>query len=169
MYLNQRINNPERRSKYLSVQGVVTDISNFDNGGCTKLFSIESRNGDITNFVVFPETYFINNIRVRTGMFITIFYDSNIPAVLIFPPRYNAAVVALTDNSRFIKVDRFNRELVSQDGELKLNISPSTEIIIQNNQTFEGNIGGRDLVVIYRNSTRSIPAQTNPEKIIVLC
>jgi len=42
-------------------------------------------------------------------------------------------------------------------------------VVTTNNQTFMGNPGNHTLVVLYSQTTRSIPAQTTPEKIIVLC
>ena len=47
--------------------------------------------------------------------------------------------------------------------------TPSTTVVTQNNQTYLGNPGGHTLVVLYSQTTRSIPPQTTPDKIIVLC
>ena len=69
----------------------------------------------------------------------------------------------------FVKVDYFNKDLVSGNGQLKLNIGPRTHVLLPNNQIFLGNLGNQDLVVIYGPSTKSIPAQTTPIEVIVLC
>ncbi|MEW9184550.1 hypothetical protein AB2553_30585, partial [Bacillus mycoides] len=68
-----------------------------------------------------------------------------------------------------VKVDYFNEQLESSDGKLKLNISPSTQILLTNGQFFTGNLVNRNLIAIYSFTTMSIPAQTTPYKIIVLC
>lgn len=68
-----------------------------------------------------------------------------------------------------VKVDYFNGQLVSSDGQLKLNISPYTQILLTNGQPFSGNPVNRDLIAIYGPITKSIPAQTTPYRIVVLC
>lgn len=156
-------------SRYLGFQGTVTNISNLNDDGCTKLFEVRDQNGRITNFVITPSTYFINQANITKGMSITVFYDADAPAVLIYPPRLQATVVASNNLNKNVKVDYFDSNLLSQDKALQLNISENTEILLENGQTFTGNVGNHYLVVIYTNSTRSIPAQTTPEKIIVLC
>ena len=58
--------------------------------------------------------------------------------------------------------------MLSQDKALQLNIDENTEVILENGQTFTGNLGNHYLIVIYTNSTRSIPAQTNPVFVMIL-
>lgn len=156
-------------SRYLGLQGTVTNISNLNDDGCTKLFEVRDQNGRITNFVITPCTYFINQANIAKGMSITVFYDADAPAVLIYPPRLQATVVASNNLNKNVKVDYFDANLLSQDKAMQLNISENTEIIMENGQSFTGNLGNHYLVVIYTTSTRSIPAQTTPEKVIVLC
>ncbi|MEY8320934.1 hypothetical protein AAK894_07605 [Lachnospiraceae bacterium 46-61] len=156
-------------SRYLGLQGIVTNISNLNDDGCTKLFEVRDQNGRITNFVITPSTYFINQANIARGMSITVFYDADAPAVLIYPPRLQAVVVASNNLNKNVKVDYFDSNLLSQDKALQLNIDENTEVILENGQTFTGNLGNHYLIVIYTNSTRSIPAQTTPEKVIVLC
>lgn len=104
------------------------------------------------------------------------FYDADAPVPLIYPPQYRAIVMAKAHTDRFVSVrDRFvsvsffNSQLLSSDGNLKLNLSRQTEIVLENGQDFNGNPANRDLIVIYGATTRSIPAQTTPYKVIVLC
>lgn len=97
------------------------------------------------------------------------FYDEDAPVPLIYPPQYKAIVVAINVQGCSVKVDYFNSQLVSSDGTLKINISPYTQIILENGQAFSGNPANRNLIVIYSPSTKSIPAQTTPYKIIVMC
>lgn len=97
------------------------------------------------------------------------YYDTNAPIPLIYPPQYRALVMAKVTPNRNIKVDFFNRQLVSSDGTLKLNISPFTQILLENGQAFTGNPANRDLIVVYGPTTMSIPAQTIPYRIIVMC
>ena len=70
---------------------------------------------------------------------------------------------------RNVKVDYFHNQLVSSDGQLQLNLSPYTPILLTNGQPFSSIPANRDLIVIYGPSTMSIPAQTTPYRVIVLC
>jgi hypothetical protein len=88
---------------------------------------------------------------------------------MIYPPQYQAVVMAKASPLRSVAVDRFDAQLVSSDGMLKLNVSPSTQIVLENDQPFTARLENRDLIVIYGVTTRSIPAQTTPYKIIVIC
>ena len=160
---------------FQSFRGRITSIENFlvdineDNPGCYKLFSVEDGKGAIVNFVVMPRTYFVDHIMLHTGDMVTGFYDANAAAPLIYPPRFRAIVMAKDSRNYSVKVSYFNEELISSDGALKLNITPSTQLMLENGQRFTGSPANRNLIVIYGSSTRSIPAQTTPYRIIVMC
>ena len=88
---------------------------------------------------------------------------------LIYPPQYNAVAAAVQKNGRMVNVGYYDTSLVNEDQTLQLNLDGSVEVRTTNNQYFQGSPTGRNLVVTYDNSTRSIPAQTTPLKIVVLC
>ena len=100
---------------------------------------------------------------------VTVFYSGSQAAPLIYPPQFVAAVVAPQVEGQMVTVAYFNNMLTASDQSLKLNLSPATEVVTRNNQTFYGNPGGNTLVVLYSSTTRSIPPQTSPDKIIVMC
>ena len=157
-----------------SFSGIVTVINNLanqnnENAGCNKLISVSDRSGNIVNFMVSPDTYFTDQQIVRVGDFITGYYDENAPAILIYPPQYPALIVVKYNQNQHVKVDYFNNQLLSSDGQLKLNIAPYSQTLLKNGQPFTGNPANRNLIVFYGPSTRSIPAQTTPTKIIVWC
>lgn len=165
----------KRMINFQSFNGIVTMINDFSIGqnaesaGCYKLISVDNGYGNEVNFVVSPTTYFVDHVMVVVGDRITGFYDANAPVPLIFPPQYRALVMAKDNPYQNVKVDHFNSQFVSSDGSLKLNISPNTLIILENGQAFTGNLANRNLIVIFGATTRSIPAQTTPYKIIVMC
>lgn len=68
-----------------------------------------------------------------------------------------------------VKVAYFDNQLVSSDGTLKLNLAPFTQIILENDQLFTNNPANHNLIIVYGPTTRSIPAQTAPYQIIVIC
>jgi hypothetical protein len=158
---------------YGHFSGTVTGISDFwaysGQEGCTKLMSLTDGRGSIVNFVIDPDTYFIDREALNIGDAAAGFYDATLPVIMIYPPQYRAAVMAKASPDRSVAVDRFDSRLVSSDGTLKLNVSPFTQIVLENDQPFTGSLEDRDLIVIYGAATRSIPAQTTPDKIIVMC
>lgn len=161
--------------QFLSFTGVVKHIQPMETGrhgggsGCTQLFMVESDGGEVVNFHVSRDTYFVRHETVRIGDRVTGFYDANAPTPLIYPPQYQAIVMSKVSPNYFVKVSFFDRHLVSEDGQLRLNVSADTRILLENDQLFQGSLHNRNLIVLYGPTTRSIPAQTTPYEIIVLC
>ena len=161
--------------KFAAFSGTVTMIQDFYTSqndpsiGCYKLMSLENVDMGPVNFIISPETYFVNHVMIEVGDQVTGFYDANAPTPLIYPPQFRAIVMAKNTGPENVTVDYFNRDLISSDGNLKLNIGPSTEVILTNDQIFNRYPGNRNLIVVYGPTTFSIPAQTTPYKIIVLC
>jgi hypothetical protein len=161
-------------TNFYSFHGTITMISDLvgQNGvgdGCNKLISVENELGALINFVVSPSTYFVDHLMVAIGDQVTGYYDGNAPTLLIYPPQYQALVMVKKSPYQNVKIDYFNSQLESSDGRLRLNLSPYTQIVLTNGQPFTRNPANRDLIVIYGPSTKSIPAQTTPYRIIVLC
>ncbi|QNU65847.1 copper amine oxidase N-terminal domain-containing protein [Ruminiclostridium herbifermentans] len=154
--------------RFGSVNGKVTEISEKRSGSDFYYITIEGDDGNIANLVISKSTYIVDNVEITKGTVITGYYNLNAPMIMIYPPQYTTEVVVVENTEQITKVDIFNKELVSSDGFLKLNISEDTEIISQKGKKYNGTIFDKKLVVTYKNSTRSIPAQTTPTKIVVL-
>ena len=160
---------------FQAFQGTVTIISDFMIGangegeGCYTLMSVDNGMGGSVNFVISPSTYFVDQEMVAIGDQVSGYYDGNAPVPLIYPPQYRALVMVKNSPYQNVKVDYFDSQLVSSDGQLKLNLSPYTLIVSRNGQVFTHTPANRNLIVIYGPSTRSIPAQTTPYRIIVWC
>jgi hypothetical protein len=60
---------------------------------------------------------------------------------------------------------------VNTDATLKLNLMEKggTEVVMANGQIYYGTPANHYLLVLYSTTTRSIPAMTTPEKIVVFC
>jgi hypothetical protein len=161
--------------KFSSFYGTVTMIQDYSVGsdeelnGCFKLMSLLIGDGSIVNFVISPTTYFLDHVTVSIGDRVTGFYDINVPVILIYPPQYQALIIVKESPYQNVKVDYFNSQLVSSDNQLQLNISNFTPIFLPNDQPFNLNPANRNLLVVYGPATMSIPAQTTPYKIIVMC
>ena len=161
-------------SYYHSFEGRLAMITESHGGhsalpGCYLIMTVEDESKSIVNFIVSPSTYFVDNETLEVGDYIQGFYNINTPVPLIYPPQFQAVVMTEVSKDEFVVVDHFNRQLINSSNTLRLNIGPDTDILLVNNQNFTGDISNRDLVVVYKNSTRSIPATTTPEEVIVLC
>jgi len=106
---------------------------------------------------------------LSVGMRCTFWYRADAPVPLIYPPQYNAVVVAQERNDRFVNVSYYNSALINEEQTLQLNIDGTVDIRTTNNQYYQGNPANHNLVVSYVTSTRSLPAQTTPRRVMVLC
>lgn len=159
----------EKQYNFKSFTGTIKTVTDFEGAKKDlKYVLVEDEEGREANIIVSKDTYIVNNENIGIGSVITGFYDANKPMIMIYPPQYNAEVVAVFSKHQNIKVDRFDKNLVSSDKSLKLNISKDTKIITEDGKTFKGNLSNKKLVVVYGVSTKSIPAQTAPTQIIVL-
>lgn len=152
---------------FVPVTGTIINITNR-NDCCSQMISIRSEDG-IVNFMVDPETVVIDNRQLRTGMRVTAFYDSSLPVPLIFPPQYRAQIITALNRNEQVTLNFFNRNLLAADRSLQLNLAPNTIIRTVNGQNFTCSPGNQNLLVYYTITTRSIPPQTTPRKIVVFC
>ena len=151
------------RPIFQSFTGTVKEVLN-DN-----FVLLENEDGLQSNFYINDDTYFITEDKIEVGAVVTGYFDTNKPALMIYPPQHTAVAIAVNlSNEYSVKVDRFDNEFLSYDNELKLNITDDTEIILQNGDKFEGELADRKLVVTYSMATKSIPAQASPIKVVVL-
>ena len=171
--MDYRFVRPER-TQYLSVSGRIKSIEPVGYGsqqayGCMMLMGVEGENDTYVNFMVTPATFVLDYVQLQVGMNAVFYYRADAPAPLIYPPQFSAVVIVPEQESRFVYVGNFDEEQISADGSLQLNMEDDVQVVTTNNQKFLGNITNKDLVVSYTNSTRSIPAQTTPENVVVLC
>lgn len=120
----------------------------------------------------------VKNVKdIKKGDKITVYSNAYTPAPLILPPQYSADVIFVEDNLeldslRFADVDTYLEDgemLVNAANTLALNIDETTEIVDKEGKKVEAKeLANKDLAVIYSITTRSIPAQTTPHKVVVL-
>lgn len=166
--------NRRREKSYQGVQGTIvsmepTRIGSRRADGCMMFVGLEDQDGNLVNFLMSPTTFVLDFVTLREGMEVTMYYRTEEPVPLIYPPQYRAAVAVPRMSGQMVDVDYYNKSLINQDLTLQLNLSANVEVITTNNQRFMGSPANNDLVVVYSSSTRSIPAQTTPSKIVVLC
>lgn len=161
---------------FYGVEGTIVEMRAADAGmgnksGCRIFVSVEDENGNIVNFIVSPTTYVADFTTLREGMEAVFYYRTDAPVPLIYPPQYSAVVVVPKEvlRGQSVAVGHFNDSLINEEQTLQLHMDGRVQVLTTNNQRFLGNPGGHDLVVFYERSTRSIPAQTTPDKVVVLC
>lgn len=149
---------------------VIGIIMNIDRGEdcCSRMVTLRVGR-ETVNFVVTPETVIVDNTQLRRGMRIAAFYDSSLPVPLIFPPQYRAQLIAVLGRDEQIMLNYFDSSLTAVDDSLQLTVGRTTQIGTINGQDFRCELGNRVLLVYYTATTRSIPPQTTPGRIVVLC
>lgn len=165
---------PFKRNRFGSVKGTIVDMTptrmgNRRANGCVIFVTVEDMDGNTVNFILTPTTYVVDFETLSVGMMCTFWYAMDAPVPLIYPPQYNAVVAAREKNGRMVNVGHYDSSLINENQTLQLKLDGSVDVRTTNNQYFQGNPGNHDLVVTYGNSTRSIPAQTTPFGIVVLC
>lgn len=156
------------------IEGMIVEMSAARDAegslkGCTLYVTVEDDDGNTAVFTVTKDTCVIDGVTLREGMRAGFWYRADAPMPLIYPPRYYAVVAARMGRDRRIDVSHYNDSLVNAEQTLQLVPDRSVELRTANHQIFMGKPGGRDLAVIYTASTKSIPAQTTPIQIVVLC
>lgn len=162
---------------YLSFTGTVKEVEKVDDV-ITKIY-LEGEDETPAYFVLNENTYYADEVKIEKGLQITGYYESGRPMILIYPPQYTIDIVTPVYEEGFVKADKFDSDLLSKDKQLKLNISENTDIIWENNtvinwikqptvEELKTVLTNRQMIVYYDFTTKSIPAQTTPNKIIVL-
>ncbi len=140
---------------YLIYDVIVDDIS--DNTIIAKV------NGEETHFKTNEQTIFNSKTKdiPTKGDALKIVVDGNSPAPAILPAQYTATAVLRTEENVYVGSFKTTDEgLVSEDNTLALNLEETD---------FDAKeLEGKDVVVLYGASTRSIPAITSPSQILVL-
>ncbi|WP_353095095.1 stalk domain-containing protein [Tissierella praeacuta] len=114
---------------------------------------------------------FIDKDSLKEGMKVSAYYSKNTIMTMSIPPQLTPDLIVIGESEEpvFTHVSKFDKELVSSDGMLKINPSENTVIVGKDGNKIEKeDIVDKDLIVFYTISTKSIPAQTTPEKIIVM-
>lgn len=165
-------------SQYTPTSGTVLEVqwqaTTPSLAGCGITLTLQTLDQGIIRMDVNGSAYVLDHHPIKTGDQVTCFYSLLDPVPLIYPPLYRAAVVALTPAGTYATLDVFTNsasgnQLTNSDDTLRLNISPHTRRMLPNGQPFGGSLSGKLLLVIYSATTRSIPAQTTPERIVVFC
>jgi len=168
----------EDKINYISFEGVVKEIEPME--GYTAVSLTDGSSDEIIGvFNILDKVMIVDQktgeiieaSSLREGQKLTGYYRKDVYMIMIYPPRISPELVVVrdTEEKSLIKHSNFSEELISLDNLLKLNISEQTDIIDQYGEKCKiEDLFNQDLVVFYTTATKSIPAITNPIKIIVL-
>lgn len=166
-------------SQYTPTTGTILQIDwqtagDSRQAGCGLTLALNSMDQGLIHIHLDGSTYVLDNRPLNPGEQVTCFYSLLAPVPLILPPLYHAVVIVHTSAARYATLDTFTQQtnscsFINSENSLQLNVSQLTPRFLPNGQLFVGNLSGKLLLVIYSGTTRSIPAQTSPEKIIVFC
>lgn len=109
--------------------------------------------------------------KIKKGLQVEVYFDKTKPMPAIYQPMITPEIIVVHDDKAIgqVKISKFDENLVSLDEELKLHIDEDTILMNKKGEAIEKEeLRGQELMVFYTISTRSIPAQTTPKKIIDL-
>ena len=176
----ENIGAPVSIPSYISNTVTVTEVG--EGKIATTLNKEDAENPENTvNYTILENTLVFNSKGekkevkdIEKDADITVFTNSYSPAPLIMPPQYQADVIIINDGEEIgsVNVDTYiadGERLINAVNSLVLNIGETTKIVDKDGKEVKADeLANKDLVVFYTITTRSIPAQTTPEKVVVL-
>ena len=156
---------------YIQVTGIILRIVPMEGNCCGYLVTLrpdDGRRGTV-QFALTGETVVVDMRRLYPGMRAAMFYDTRLPMPLIYPPRYQAQLVTVLNREEQVLLAYFDANLVAAGGKLALNLGRNTRITTLNGQEFRCELADQELLVYYTATTRSLPPQTTPRRVIVIC
>jgi copper amine oxidase-like protein len=152
--------------EYISYEGHIVDVNEQD-GNISIWVQDEADKENSQDGTIFH----IEEDYIKEDMEVSVFYKANTPMTMSMPPQATPNIIVIREKEKlnFIKVAKFNDKLVSMDNGLKINIEENTAMVdLDGKNLAEEDLKGETLLVFYGSSTKSLPPQTNPYKVIVL-
>lgn len=162
---------------YITTSGKIMEISDAEDGN--KIVTIDNENGGL-RFVVAPTTFLVDCVSntvvtadtLTKDMAVTVVYGANSPMGMSMPPYLgNVTAVVTNADQGNVNVGLFNDELVNEADKLQLNVAEDTQILSTLGTKMilsAEDVKGKNAMVFYDVTTRSIPAQTTPSLVVLL-
>ncbi|WP_153733417.1 stalk domain-containing protein [Sporosarcina obsidiansis] len=172
VFANEGEQSEEKQVKpsFVQVGGTIEGVESLDHA---TLYSI--KNGEETNVLaVTKDTLIFDNtgkqVELKKGDKVVGYTDADKPMIMIYPPQYSPDVVIVeTEKMGSVAVGNFDEELLNKDLKLQLHVDEKTDLSSVSGKNVKvEDLADKDLLVFYTVTTRSIPAQTTPEKVVVL-
>ena len=168
------VESTQRSSVYIKVNATNSELIENEDG--TISASVTDENDNPAEIIVSEDTLVLDangeKAELTDGAEFTAYTLWNKPMVMIYPPRYNADLIVINSELGNVMVDA---DAYTKDGDRYINNANTlsisavdSEIVDAQGNDYTGELDGMNLAVFYGASTRSIPAQANAEKIVVL-
>ncbi|MEK5068946.1 stalk domain-containing protein [Sporosarcina sp. FSL K6-1508] len=166
----------EDTTNYVNFTGIIKEI---EKGDKEILVTLENKDEMIMILRITDESLLFNSgttksigkTDLKKGAVVEAYYDKNKPMILIYPAQVTPEIVVMKNDDVFgeVKIAKFDKDYLSLDGKLKLNLSEETVLLNQQGKVIkEKGLEGKELAVFYDATTRSLPPQTSPSKVIAL-
>lgn len=172
---------PVETASYISVDVTVVKTDSDVDGIIKTTTDVNNKDdqNNTVNLKITDDTLVYDNLGnkkalsdLTDGSKITVFTGSYEPTPLILPVQYTANVIIINgDKEGNVNADTY---LADEEGytnaanTLNIAAADDTKIVDKDEKEYKGDLDKNDLIVFYGASTKSIPAQTTPTKIVVL-
>lgn len=172
---------PVETASYISVDVTVVKTDSDVDGIIKTTTDVNNKDdqNNTVNLKITDDTLVYDNLGnkkalsdLTDGSKITVFTGSYEPTPLILPVQYTANVIIINgDQEGNVNIDTY---LADEEGytnaanTLNIATADDTKIVDKDEKEYKGDINKNDLIVFYDVSTKSIPAQTTPTKVVVL-
>jgi len=159
---------------YSILDGTIKDIKFNENGLVSIEFSSIELGDIILNeskgecMVIEGTTVVVLN-ALEKDMTIKVVMDNNAPMTMSYPGQTGGAVAIIVNGDKFVAVDKFDGKLIGSS--FAISIGENNKIIdVRGTKQIisQEDIIGHECLIIFGASTKSIPAQTTPDIIVVL-
>ena len=172
---------PVETASYISVDVTVVKTDSDVDGIIKTTTDVNNKDdqNNTVNLKITDDTLVYDNLGnkkalsdLTDGSKITVFTGSYEPTPLILPVQYTANIIIINgDKEGNVNADTY---LADEEGytnaanTLNIATADDTKIVDKNEKEYKGDLDKNDLIVFYGVSTKSIPAQTKPTKVVVL-
>ena len=172
---------PVETASYISVDVTVVKTDSDVDGIIKTTTDVNNKDdqNNTVNLKITDDTLVYDNLGnkkalsdLTDGTKITVFTGSYEPTPLILPVQYTANVIIINgDQEGNVNADTY---LADEEGytnvanTLNIATADDTKIVDKDEKEYKGDLNKNDLIVFYGASTKSIPAQTTPTKVVVL-
>ncbi len=114
---------------------------------------------------------FVEDKDLKEGMTVRAYIHKNTPVTLSIPGQSVPSLIVIneSEDTGFIDLSKYDEELVNAENTLKITLMDDTLVVNESGEKVEEkDLKNRDLIVLYSISTKSIPAQAQAEKVILM-
>ena len=168
----------DERENYILLAGQIKDIRQGHEGSIFALVSDSDEEYSGIQFGVSSDTLLLDQrgekvaiTSLQIGDTVKVYYRKDQLMALSMPPMTFAPIFIVEKEGSigFTELAFFNENLINLNNTLQLNIAEETQISDQQgNPKTKEDLVNQELLVFYDITTRSIPAQTTPQKVILL-